>query len=281
MEKNFKENISTEEWEKIEKEEHDKEYKNSFPFDREDYKIDPEKVLWWQDYCYKKGRRQDRGHRTKKMLDLMDLKNIKDKNVLDIGCGNGQYSVLFAMLGANVWGFDISSVGIDTAKKIAEANNIQNKCNFCTQSASDMNYEDEKFDIIILHEVLHHLIKYPNVKEEILRVLKKEGKVICTESLEGNIFLSFARKFSMRGQEAKGDIILKLSDIKDFANGFNESQIETMSLLFMAKRIFKNHMNKTFIRFLMFILKITDDAILSIFPFLKRYCGECVVLLKK
>jgi len=43
------------EQEKIEREEHDKQYKDSLPFHFKDYKIDPEAVIIFEDYCYKPG----------------------------------------------------------------------------------------------------------------------------------------------------------------------------------------------------------------------------------
>src|SRR5262249_19154372 len=115
--------LSHEEWERIEREEHDNIYRDSLPFDSRTYKIDPEHVIWWEDYCYKKGRRKDRGHRTKRVFELMNLRDLRGKTILDIGCGNGQYSVLFALLGAKVYGIDITPVGIEVANKIAKANN--------------------------------------------------------------------------------------------------------------------------------------------------------------
>ena len=60
-------NLSPEEWEQIETKEHDLVYQDSLPFDSKTYDIDVQHVIWWEDYCYKKGRRKDRGHRTKRL----------------------------------------------------------------------------------------------------------------------------------------------------------------------------------------------------------------------
>ena len=51
-------NLSYKEWDRIEREEHDIHYKDRHPFDSKNYKIDPQHVIWWEDYCYKKGRRE-------------------------------------------------------------------------------------------------------------------------------------------------------------------------------------------------------------------------------
>lgn len=273
--------ISPDEWEQIERREYDEYYRNSRPFDSKTYRIDPEHVIWWEDYCYKKGRRLDRGHRTKRVFDIMNLEQLEGKTILDIGCGNGQYSVFFALLGADVYGIDIASAGIDVANNIAAANSVVDRCHFSAQNAAVMDYADSMFDIIFLHEVLHHAIKYPGLKEQIRRVLKDDGRVICAESLDGNLLFRIGRVFTMRGVEAKGDVVLTLSDIENFAAGFSESQIELMSFLYMSKRIFIHALTFPPVRWMLYVLKKTDDVLLRLFPALKRYCGEAVLVAVK
>lgn len=273
--------ISPRHWEEIEKNEHNHIYQDSRPFSLNTYEINVEHVLWWEDYCYKKGRRKDRGHRTRRVFELINLSGLKGKKILDAGCGNGQYSVFLALFGADVYGIDISPVGIEVAGKIAVINKVADHCHFSSQSLAGMNFADNSFDIVLMHEVLHHAIKYPGVPEEIFRVLKKDGLLICAESLDGNIFFSFGRIFTMRGKEAKGDVVLTLSDIKEFAENFSEYRIELMSLLFMSKRIFKDMLDFPPIRWLLYVLKKADDLLFVLFPGLKKYCGEAILVAKK
>ena len=274
-------NISPEEWEQIESEEHNRLYKDSLPFDSKTYEIDPQHVIWWQDYCYKKGRRKDRGHRTKRLFELINLEELMGKTVLDAGCGNGQYSVFFALLGANVYGIDITKVGIEVSRKIAKINDVADLCHFSVQNVANTNFGDSTFDMVIMHEVLHHAKKYPGVKEEVLRVLKKDGTFFCCESLDGNPLFRLGRFFTMRGEEAKGDVTLTLSVLDEFAKGFSDHQIELMSLLFMSKRVFQDVLDFAPIRWFQFILKETDDILLSLFPALRKYCGEAILVARK
>lgn len=273
-------NLSPEEWEQIESEDHDRQYRDSLPFNSNTYKINTDQVIWYEDYCYKKGRR-DRGHRTKRCFELINLKEIKGKTILDVGCGNGQYSVFFALLGAKVYGIDITPVGISIAKKIANANCVDDSCHFSVQNAASMDFGDSTFDIILMHEVLHHTIKYPGVKDEVLRVLKDNGAFICAEGLDGNPIFRFGRFFTMKGKEAKGDVLLTLSCLEEFASEFSDCKIELMSLLFMSKRVFRSVIDYAPFRFLLYILKRTDDVLLSLFPGLKKYCGEVVLVARK
>ena len=275
-------NISPEKWEQIEREEHDLHYKDSLPFDSKTYEIDVRHVIWWEDYCYKKGRRKDRGHRTKRIFELINLEELKGKTILDVGCGNGQYSVFFALIGANVYGIDITPVGIEVSRKIAKINDVAERCHFSIQNAANMNFADSTFDIVIMHEVLHHAIKYPGVREEVLRVLKNDGIFICAEGLDGNPLFRLGRFFTMRGKEAKGDVVLTLSDLEEFAKkDFSDHQIELMSLLFMSKRIFRDVLDFPPIRWFLYILKKTDDILLFLFPVLRKYCGEVILVARK
>lgn len=267
-------------WEEIEREEHDRVYAGLDPFEGSAV-IDPSRVMIWEDYCYKAGARPDRGHRTRRLFDLVDIDHLEGKKILDVGCGIGQYSVFFAMKGADVTAFDISPVGVERGKYLAKVNDVEDRCRFEVANASAMPYADESFDIVIYHEVLHHAIKYPNVREETLRVLKPGGKVVISETLRGNRLLSMARRISMAGEDAKGDVILEIEDLRGFANGFSAYRIEPMSLFFMLKRVFQSRTRNSAVRFLLWSIKKTDDLLLATFPSLRHFCGECVMIMKK
>jgi SAM-dependent methyltransferase len=273
--------ITPEEWERIESAEHDAHYRQSLPFDSRTYEIDVQHVIWWEDYCYKKGRRKDNGHVTKRVFELMDLGRLKGKEILDVGCGNGQYSVFFALLGADVYGIDISEVGIEVSRAIAETNGVSGLCHFSVQNAAKMDFDDSIFDIVIMHESLHHVIKYPGTREEVMRVLKHDGMLICAEGLYGNILFAVGRFFTMRGKEARGDVMLTVADLERFSEGFASHQIELMSLVFMSKRIFRGALGFGPIRWFLYLLKRLDDVLLAVFPALKRYCGEVILVATK
>lgn len=187
----------------------------------------------------------------------------------------------FALYGATVYGIDITTVGIDVAKKIAETNDVDKSCFFSVQNASNMNFPDEKFDIVIMHEVLHHAIKYPGVKQEIMRVLKKGGTFIAAESIRDNPLIKIGTFFTMRGLEEKGDVALSISNLKDFSAGFSSYEIELFSLLFMSKRIFRDYMDFFLVRWFLYFTKKVDDLLLDFLPALKKYCLEVILVAKK
>lgn len=103
------------------------------------------------------------------------LKNLKDKDVLEIGCGIGRITEFLAKNFKRVSGLDISKEAIKYAeRRLSDYNNIDLKiCN-----GSLVPYEDNRFDFVFSYLTLQHL---PNLKSlktylgEIKRVLKNNG----------------------------------------------------------------------------------------------------------
>ncbi|MES2217629.1 MAG: methyltransferase domain-containing protein [Pseudomonadota bacterium] len=89
--------------------------------------------------------------------------NLKNKRILDIGCGIGILSTEFAarcLPNGSVTAIDASEDQLKIAKKIAEEANITN-IKFLNISAVNNDQVNEKFDLIYCRFVLHHL-HYPN-----------------------------------------------------------------------------------------------------------------------
>lgn len=85
--------------------------------------------------------------RLKITLDIAG--DVKGKEILDIGCGSGRYSVLLAKnRPSGVLGVDISPVMIEYSKRLASAHNVSQACVFeqCDFMQKQFN---KKFNIII------------------------------------------------------------------------------------------------------------------------------------
>lgn len=102
------------------------------------------------------------------------LGNVKDKKVLDAGCGSGIRAKILAKKGARVTGIDISSEMLSLAKKHCKGLKIQ----FDRGSIDNLPYKNNSFDIIAASLVIHYL-KNPNKAfKEFYRVLKKGGILV-------------------------------------------------------------------------------------------------------
>jgi len=101
------------------------------------------------------------------------LNGIRDKRILEIGCGDGG---VIQLLRKNnyVVGIDISEKGIENLKSLGiDAYLIDISC-------ESLPFSDGFFDYILAFEVLEHLKCPQHAIEEIQRVCKKEGRIILS-----------------------------------------------------------------------------------------------------
>ncbi len=103
------------------------------------------------------------------------LGELKDKKVLDLGCGKGRLAKILIGKGASVTGVDLSEKLLEVASR-----NVIG-ANFIVGSATELPLADDSFDFIICVEVLEHVPNYKKAVEEMMRVLKKNGKIIIID----------------------------------------------------------------------------------------------------
>ncbi|MFB6271730.1 MAG: class I SAM-dependent methyltransferase [Salinibacter sp.] len=176
---------------------------------------------------YKRGAHK-RGYRKRRLFEMMDVENIDGKRILDVGCGRGVESVVCAKYGASVAGVDISGEAIKIAKMVSDANNVSDRCDFSVQNVQNMEFKDRKFDIVFCNAVLHHILKYEGVIQEMVRVLKEDEKFVFGGSLRRNPVYNKMRNLKryIRGKRVDGDVDLKMSDIEDISKYFEKSEYE-------------------------------------------------------
>jgi len=103
--------------------------------------------------------------------------DIKDKDILEIGCGNGYGGHLLNQLEPK------SYVGLDVMEeqiKIARQNYPQYE--FILQDATDLRqFANASKDVVIIFGVLHHIPEWRKAIDEIARVLKPDGSLFLEE----------------------------------------------------------------------------------------------------
>jgi 2-polyprenyl-6-hydroxyphenyl methylase/3-demethylubiquinone-9 3-methyltransferase len=99
--------------------------------------------------------------------------------VADIGCGPGAQSLLWASEGHRVSGLDISVPLVELARSRAAEAGL--KAEFTVGTATDLPFDSEAFDVVLVPELLEHLPQWEPCLREVVRVLRPGGVIyLCT-----------------------------------------------------------------------------------------------------
>src|SRR5690606_10885806 len=104
------------------------------------------------------------------------------QNVLDIGCGAGNYdiSLLQRKSPLHITLSDLSQPKLDKAKERVDAVNFGGSCKMIKGDFRNINVADESFDVIIATATLHHLrddADWENTFAMLYRKLRKGGSI--------------------------------------------------------------------------------------------------------
>ena len=121
------------------------------------------------------------------------LGKVRDKKVLDLGCGTGIYSRILNEKGAEVKGVDISEKMLEIARK------ENPELDFKKGSVSNIPF-DEKFDVVVSPLVFDYVENWDKALEEIRGSLKEEGIFVFSKC---NPFVEIAKKMEIEGKKEK------------------------------------------------------------------------------
>src|SRR5690349_24322613 len=155
---------------------------------------------------------------------------VKDRKFLDVGCGNGMYSLELARRGAaKVTGIDIAEVMIDLCRNSSREKGFDDVCSFIQTDLLDWK-PDEKFDVSFGIGLFDY-ISNP------LPVLKKMREV-STDKVIG----SFPRLWTWRAPVRKARLARKGCDVFFYSRprlegllkdaGFTSWEIATVGKLY-------------------------------------------------
>jgi malonyl-CoA O-methyltransferase len=104
--------------------------------------------------------------------------DVKNKRVLDVGCGTGRYCELLAKKGASVTGIDPSSRMLECARR-----KITHGCKFelCLGKIEDACFPTSHFDVVVSTLTLGNVLELEPVIKEVSRIIKRRGRLIVSD----------------------------------------------------------------------------------------------------
>jgi len=127
---------------------------------------------------------------------------LKDKVVIDLGCGHGIYSTIMAEAGCQTTAFDISDGFLKLAPTLTDE--IKSRIFFIQGDISNLPLKENQFDLVWSCGVLHHT---PNTKDSFMkatRIVKEGGRlyVWLYKPVYYTKILTFIRLFTTRMPDA-------------------------------------------------------------------------------
>jgi len=205
------------------------------------------------------------------------LSRCRNKKVLDYGCGAGFLTILAAKGGADAVGIDISDISVENGQKEAARSGVTGNAQFKVMDCEALEFEDNSFDLIVVSGVLHHL-DLGKAFEEMARVLKGDGAIICNEGLADNPLLRiYRRRTPHLRTEWEAEHIMRVRDLKLAKRYFGRVDARFYHLFTIAAVPFRN---TRIFRRLLSLLEAIDSVVLKM-PFIRSQAWQTIFVLSQ
>jgi len=110
------------------------------------------------------------------------LGDVRGKTVVDLGCGDGQNTIILASLGARVLSVDISGKNLELTRQRAIANGVAGRVGLLHSDAGAIPIDAGSADAVLGAAILHHVDPI-RAARQIRRVLKPGGVAVFQEAI--------------------------------------------------------------------------------------------------
>jgi SAM-dependent methyltransferase len=222
--------------------------------------------------------RYSRPFETKRLpIDLLflTLGDVRGNNILDLGCGDGLWSTMLALVGARSTGVEISEIHADVAVRRARVNGMSDRVSILQASAHDLPFVSGTFDIVFGNMILHHLDSR-NAGREIHRVLRGGGRGVFLEPV------ALSRTLRRIRETWPLTAVVKKSAVSPDEEPLSALQIECFTAPFSKIHVRENEMFSRLSRIIgegkpYQLLSGVDRALFRALPILRRFARYAVI----
>ncbi|GJG86397.1 hypothetical protein tb265_15780 [Gemmatimonadetes bacterium T265] len=159
------------------------------------------------------------------------LGDLHGRRVLDVGCGTGEWAVVLASRGAEVWAVDISPGSVAVAKRRAALHGLSERVHAAVMSAMALEFPDGFFDAVHGQDIIHHMTDAGGFGREIARVLAPDGSAVFLENCANNRLLMFARdnvcgRWGIPKWSSDDEYPLTRGRLREFGRAFSTTEVE-------------------------------------------------------
>lgn len=202
------------------------------------------------------------------------------KTVIEFGCGEGVITTQLASLGARVTALDISPELIACAERRAELDGVRDRVEFVAADIGQTPLEANRFDVVVCHAVIHHVDM--ELVPALLASLKPGGLAIMVEPIAFSRSLQRLRDLVPVEKDVSPDERqLSRAEVEAIRGWLVGPEITFFNLFGRLARLFPNR-NKIdrghpLTKAALTCLFGLDRLLLTLFPFLSRWCGNVVI----
>lgn len=224
---------------------------------------------------------------------LGGAQGLRGKRLLDLGCGAGEAAVFFALQGAEVTAADVSGEMLRVTRSLAAHHGVEIRTSKIVAEA--MPFQDGEFDRIYGNGVLHHVELEPTLRE-LSRVLTSGGRAVFIEPLSHNPAIHVYRRLAreVRTPTEQPFTFKQFRVIRRSFPSFDHREFWFSTLGIFLYYYFIERVDPRTDRYwkriirdgwrvgrVFRILHRVDDAILRLMPYLRRWCWNTVIVMKK
>jgi len=212
------------------------------------------------------------------------LGDLRDSEVLEIGCGQGHLAVYMAQRGAHVTAIDLSTDAVRVTQANADHNDVDDRLTVRQLNALHVDRLSTTFDMVVGRFVLHHIEPFVEFAGALDDVLSASGEGLFLENSSRNPLLMFCREH-LAGQFG----IPKYGDDEEYP--LTPDEIEVLRTFFDVtvshpELVFLQMINPYLIGYdhklsrLTGVLESVDDALHTLVPPLRKYSYRQVIELR-